>query len=51
MKKSKIKSITKFMEKFKINNGIIVIKDLFKRESINEKEILFLPAWLFLLSI
>ncbi len=42
-----IKGIITFMEKFKIKKGIVVTKDLFKEEG----DILFIPAWLFVLSV
>lgn len=43
-----IKSVLKFCRKFKVNKGIIITKDLFERRDIDEIEILFIPAWLFL---
>jgi len=39
------------MEKFKTKKGVVVTKDLLKKEEVNHKEILFIPAWLFLLSL
>ncbi|RLG13590.1 MAG: hypothetical protein DRN71_04550 [Candidatus Nanohalarchaeota archaeon] len=45
------KSTYEFMEKYKLKKGIIVTKDLLDRKEKNNHEILFIPAWLFLLSI
>jgi len=47
--KKELKGILKFMEKFKVKEGIVVTKDLLKKETFKDKEILFVPAWLFLL--
>ncbi len=44
-------TIIKFLKKAKATNGIIVTKNAFKQEKISEKQILFVPAWLFLLAI
>lgn len=44
-----IKSMLNFMEKGKLNKGIVVTKDLFKKEKIRNKQIIFLPAWSYLL--
>jgi predicted AAA+ superfamily ATPase len=46
---SDFKGIFKFMGEFDLKEGIIVTKDLFERRKFREKEILFIPAWLFLL--
>lgn len=46
-----IKNILKFLEKYKKNKGLIVTKDVFRREEINGKEIVMIPAWLFLLVV
>ncbi len=44
-----IKNIIKFMEEFGIKRGFVVTKDLLEQEKIGDKEIIFIPAWLFLL--
>ena len=45
--KKDLKGIVKFMKKFKVKRGIIVTKDVLKEEN----DILYMPAWLFLLAI
>jgi len=35
------------MEKFNVNIGIVVTKDMLKQERIKNRKILFVPAWLF----
>ncbi len=45
----KINGIIEFMEKFKIKRGIVVTKDTLKKEKFNDREILFIPLWIFLL--
>jgi hypothetical protein len=47
--KSDIKSILKFMEEFHLKKGYIITKDLLEQQKINENELIFIPAWLFLL--
>ncbi|ODS42440.1 MAG: hypothetical protein MSIBF_03725 [Candidatus Altiarchaeales archaeon IMC4] len=47
--KKDISGLLKFMDKFKIKKGIVVTTDLFKREEMDGKEILFTPAWLFIM--
>lgn len=48
-----IKGLLKFMEKFSQKKGIVVTKDLLEERKINlegqEVQVLFIPAWLFLL--
>jgi hypothetical protein len=44
-----LKTLLKFLNKFKLKRGIVVTKDVFERKEINGMEILFIPAWLFLL--
>jgi hypothetical protein len=46
-----IKSLLKFCKKFKIKRGILVTRDLFDAREIEGIEILYVPAWLFLLTI
>ena len=47
--KNDLKGILKFMEKFKVGEGMVITKDIFKEESIRGKRIIYIPAWLFLL--
>jgi len=47
--KADLKGVLKFMEKFKAKEGMVVTKDLFERQKVDDREILFIPAWLFLL--
>ena len=44
------KGIIKFLKEFKIKKGIIITKDLFKEETVNNKRISFIPIWVFLFS-
>ena len=46
----KISGMLKFMEKFSFKKGIIITKDVFEEKKFGKKEILFIPAWLFLLA-
>ena len=46
---SDLKGLLKFMKEFNIERGIVVTKNLLERRSIDKKEIIFIPAWLFLL--
>lgn len=43
-----LKGLLSFMEKFKAKRGVVVTKDMLKREEIDSKEIDYIPAWLFL---
>lgn len=47
--KRDLRGMFAFCRRFKSERGIVVTKDLFKKERINDVEILFIPAWLFLL--
>jgi len=47
--KTDIKSLVKFMEEFKVKQGFIISRDLLTQEKINDFEIIYIPAWLFLL--
>lgn len=49
--KKDLKGLLKFMEKFKVEKGVVVTKDLFEKQKTDGKEVLFVPAWLFLLSV
>lgn len=51
IKNSDMKSLIKLLKKYKIKKGIIISKGILKNDKIDGKEILFVPAWLFLLSI
>jgi predicted AAA+ superfamily ATPase len=44
-----LRPLLKYCRKFNVEKGIIVTKDLFEIRSIDNKEITFIPAWLFLL--
>ena len=35
--------------RFAIKRGFVITKDVFEKKIIGEKEIIFIPAWLFLL--
>jgi hypothetical protein len=45
---SDIKGILSFLKKFKMTFGIIITKNLFKREKVDGIEVLYIPAWLIL---
>lgn len=45
---SDIKSVLKFCKRFKLNKGVIVTKNDFKREMFNGIEVWFIPVWLFI---
>ncbi len=45
-----IKGLIKFMQHFKVNEGIVVSKDYEKEEKIDNKIIKFIPLWKWLLS-
>jgi predicted AAA+ superfamily ATPase len=49
--KEDLKGVLKFLNTFRLKEGIILTKDLFKEESINNKKILFMPAWFYALII
>ncbi len=50
IRKKDTRSLLKFMEEFKIKEGFVITKDVFKQEKIDDKEIFFIPAWVFLLA-
>ena len=50
IRKDDLKGLLKFMDKFKLNVGYVITKDLLENRIIEEKEIRFIPAWLFLLN-
>lgn len=47
----KVKALIEFMEKFSIERGVVVTKDLLDEKKIRGGTIMFIPAWLFLLTI
>ncbi len=47
--KKDISGVFNFMDKFKIDRGVVITKDLFKVEKIDGKKIQYIPCWLFLL--
>lgn len=50
IEKRDIKGLLKFCEEFN-TRGIVITKDLLENRKVEGKEILFIPAWLFLLSV
>lgn len=44
-------NIIKFANKYKLNKGIVVTRDFFDEKEIDNINILFVPAWLFLLTV
>lgn len=50
VRKEDLKGLLNFMEKFKVDKGILITKNLFDKQKIEKKEIMFIPAWVFLLS-
>jgi hypothetical protein len=46
--KSDIKSVLRFCERFKVNTGVMVTKNDFKREKIEGMDVWFIPVWLFI---
>lgn len=44
-----LKSLLKFCKKFHKNKGIIITRDLLERRKVDNTEIIFIPAWYFLL--
>ncbi len=49
--KEDIKSLLKFCGKFQLGKGIIVTKELLEIRKIEGREIMLIPAWLFLLAV
>ncbi|VVB55446.1 AAA domain protein [uncultured archaeon] len=48
--KKDIKSMKKFMEEFVVEQGFVVTRNMLGIEKTGDKEIMFIPAWLFLLT-
>ena len=46
-----VKSVLKFMDKFGVDKGILVTRNIFKKEKFGDKEIIFLPVWVLLVSV
>ena len=46
---SDLKPLIKFCNKFNVDKGIIVTKNLLERRKIDGREILYIPVWLFLI--
>ena len=46
-----IKGLLEFMKKFDTMQGIVVTKDILDKKIVEGKEILFIPAWIFLLML
>jgi hypothetical protein len=38
------------MNRFKVNEGIVITKEILKDDKIDNKKVLFIPTWLFLLA-
>ena len=49
--KNDLKGILKFMDKFGVDKGILVTKNIFKIEQFDEKEIIYIPLWVLLIAI
>ena len=47
--KGDLKGILKFMEKFNVNKGVVVTKDILEKENLDDRILFYIPAWLFLL--
>ena len=50
IRKEDFQNILFFMEEYKIKKGIVVTKNCFEEQKINGRKILFIPAWIFLMS-
>lgn len=48
---SRIEGLLEFMGEYSVSRGIVVTKDLLERKIIDGREIIFIPAWLFLLAL
>ncbi len=45
-----LKGLVKFMESYGADRGMVITKDLLDRKSVDGREVILVPAWLFLLS-
>jgi len=45
-----LKGLVKFMDIFGVERGMVITKDLLDRKIVDDREVVFAPAWLFLLS-
>ena len=51
IKANEVKGLIEFLDLYRLNMGIVVTKDIFKREEIGGYQILFIPIWFFLIII
>jgi len=49
--KRDVKGVLKFLDKFGVDKGILVTRNIFKKEKFGDKEIIFLPVWVLLVSV
>ena len=49
--KQDVKGVLKFMNKFDVDKGMLVTRNVFKKESYDGKEIIFVPMWVFLVAM
>ncbi|MBW6471343.1 MAG: ATP-binding protein, partial [Methanosarcinaceae archaeon] len=49
--KQDVKGLLKFMDKFDVDKGILVTRNVFKKEIYDGKEIIFVPMWVLLVSM
>ncbi len=49
--KQDVKSVLKFMNKFDVDKGMLVTRNVFKKESYDGKEIIFVPMWVLLIAM
>lgn len=51
IQKRDMKGILSFMEKFNISKGFVITRNLFERRKTGGREIIFIPAWFFLVGL
>ncbi len=49
LRKSDLKGLFEFMDEYGVDRGVVVSRDRWKIKTYGEKEVTFIPAWLFLL--
>jgi len=49
IRKSDLKGLFEFMDEYGVDRGVVVSRDRWKSKTYGEKEVTFIPAWLFLL--
>lgn len=49
IRKSDLKGLFEFMEDYGVDRGVVVSRDRWESKTYDEKEVIFTPAWLFLL--